>query len=296
MPTPFSSGQAEHDYIVARARELGLDPEAVLAVAAHEGISLPARVGDSGTSFGPWQLHAGGRLPSGIAQQGSGYANEWANSQEGIDYALEGIASLARGQTGPAAVRTIVYSFEQPQAPGPEATAALATYTAGGGPSVAGSSSGAQQGAGGVAIVDPRTGEPSGLYTPPTGPQPTVPTHGGNLLPDVGPINSLEKFLAFITSWRFAELVGGALLLAIGLVLLGRQFGVNAGPGFVKSAASTTEGGVPDAFRGAPGPAPSDSYTPSETRRASRRRSVYLPGDEPRRVRSNAGPGDTIPY
>jgi hypothetical protein len=33
---------------------------------------------------------------------------------------------------------------------------------------------------------------------------------------------------AFFTSWRFAEVVGGALLLLVGLVLLGRQFGARS--------------------------------------------------------------------
>lgn len=40
----------------------------------------------------------------------------------------------------------------------------------------------------------------------------------------LGPINSVEKLISFLTSWRFAEVVGGVLLLVVGLVLLGKQF------------------------------------------------------------------------
>lgn len=36
-----------------------------------------------------------------------------------------------------------------------------------------------------------------------------------------------KKLFEFITSWRFAEVVGGFLLLIVGLVLLGRQFGLS---------------------------------------------------------------------
>ena len=50
----FPTAAAEQAYIRARATQLGLDPEAVLAVAAHEGVSLPSEIGDQGTSFGPW--------------------------------------------------------------------------------------------------------------------------------------------------------------------------------------------------------------------------------------------------
>lgn len=42
------------------------------------------------------------------------------------------------------------------------------------------------------------------------------------------PFKSVEQALTFLTSWRFAEVVGGFALLVVGLVLLGKQFGVNA--------------------------------------------------------------------
>ena len=48
---------------MANAPRYGVDPAAALAVAAQEGLS--GRVGDAGTSFGPFQLHRGGALPAG---------------------------------------------------------------------------------------------------------------------------------------------------------------------------------------------------------------------------------------
>jgi cell wall-associated NlpC family hydrolase len=64
-------------------------------------------VGDHGTSFGPFQLHAGGKLPAG---KGSA----WAHSNAGIDYALRGMAKVAGGLTGKAAVSAISSRFEIP--------------------------------------------------------------------------------------------------------------------------------------------------------------------------------------
>lgn len=43
-----------------------------------------------------------------------------------------------------------------------------------------------------------------------------------------GPINSIEGLIKFVTSWRFYEILGGFALLLVGLILLGRQFGVSA--------------------------------------------------------------------
>lgn len=107
-------------YIARRARTLGLDPAAVLSVASAEGLS--GGVGDYGTSFGPFQLHVGGALPSGRGRS-------WAESQAGIDYALRQIAGVARGQRGRPAIASIVHRFERPAAPGPEVERAWAAYS-----------------------------------------------------------------------------------------------------------------------------------------------------------------------
>jgi murein DD-endopeptidase MepM/ murein hydrolase activator NlpD len=118
-------------YILQRSRQLGLDPRAVRAVASVEGLS--GAVGDQGTSYGPFQLHRGGALPSGRGRQ-------WAESKAGIDYALRQIQGVAGGMTGQQAVANIVRRFERPADPTGEIARALAAY---GGPLPKGGAGGA---------------------------------------------------------------------------------------------------------------------------------------------------------
>jgi hypothetical protein len=106
-------------YIIAQARRRGLDPNAVLGIAAHEGLS--GGVGDSGTSYGPFQLHRGGALPAGKSQQ-------WAESKAGISYALDRIAGVARGLRGRQAVEAISRRFERPADPASEIADAMRHY------------------------------------------------------------------------------------------------------------------------------------------------------------------------
>lgn len=128
--SPLTHDQAV-SYIEQRAAQLNLDPQAVLAVAAQEGIG--GGVGDSGTSFGPWQLHVGGAFPSQVggvstsdwsAQQ----KQDWAWSPAGIDYALTRIQSVAQGLSGAAAIQNIVTLFERPANPNAEIQGALNAY------------------------------------------------------------------------------------------------------------------------------------------------------------------------
>jgi hypothetical protein len=107
--------------IIADARRMGVDPAAALSIAAVEGLS--GGIGDNGSSFGPFQLHVGGAFPSGIG--GTAADKEaWANSAKGIAYAMEHIASVARGLTGQAAINAISSRFERPDnVPGEEAAA-----------------------------------------------------------------------------------------------------------------------------------------------------------------------------
>jgi cell wall-associated NlpC family hydrolase len=100
---------------------MGLDPNAVLAVAHMEG--LGGGVGDNGTSFGPFQLHLGGAMPRGV-----GNPQQWANSPAGIDYALQRIASVARGQKDAQAISSIVSRFERPANPAGEIAGAERAY------------------------------------------------------------------------------------------------------------------------------------------------------------------------
>lgn len=126
------SGQAESAYLVQRARQFGLDPGAVLSVASVEEPGLTNAIGDYGTSFGPFQLHAGGSLPAEIFARGADFANQWANSPQGIDYGLAGEAKVAHGLSGAAAIRAIVggpgYGFERPANPAAEVSTAEQRY------------------------------------------------------------------------------------------------------------------------------------------------------------------------
>lgn len=132
-----------------------LDAQAELAVARQEGLS--GRVGDNGTSFGPNQLHANGALPAWVWQRGPAFAQKWAWSPEGIDYALAGAAKAAGTSRGAAAVHRIVTNFERPADPAGEIQRALAAYggrPAGGG-SIATVPNAATPAASGASALDP---------------------------------------------------------------------------------------------------------------------------------------------
>lgn len=118
-------------YIRSRSAQLGIDPNAALAVAQQEGWG--GGIGDNGTSFGPWQLHVGGAFPSSVQGQPtsswtSSQKQSWAWSKGGIDYALSRIASVAKGQQGSQAIDSIVTRFERPANPGAEVLGATAAY------------------------------------------------------------------------------------------------------------------------------------------------------------------------
>lgn len=280
----FASPSQELAYIKQEAAALGLDPEAVLAVAVQEGGTLPSNVGDQGTSFGPWQEHAGGALPGGVAQRGEEYAQEWANSQQGIDDALGKIAGVAKGQTGSAAVHSIVYGFENPLNPGAEYAAAVANYQAGKQPGLT-SNPGTNAGPNSMIPATPRniakTGGSGGLGAA-----------AGT--PGFGSISSVTDALKFLTSWRFAEVVGGFLLLLVGLYLLGRQFGLAVpAPGpLARSSLQASE-----TFQFEPGEAEYASRQPTSRARKTRMVSHTLPVDRKpaRRPAAEYDYGD-VPY
>lgn len=116
------SDAALQNYIREQSVRRGLDPDAVLAVATVEG-GFGGAVGDSGSSYGPFQLHVGGALPAGRS-------NAWARSNAGISYALNKIASVAKGLTGKDAISAIVTKFERPAAPQAEIDKAVGVYRA----------------------------------------------------------------------------------------------------------------------------------------------------------------------
>jgi hypothetical protein len=116
--------------IAQLARQYGLDPAAVIAVARGE-VGLVNRTGDigdlgGGGSYGPFQLYAQGALPSRY-RGNSQAADQWAWSPEGIRYALSKMASSgAKGLTGRAAVDTIIRRFERPADPDKSVANAIA--------------------------------------------------------------------------------------------------------------------------------------------------------------------------
>lgn len=107
-----------------------LDPAATLAVASREGLS--GAIGDGGHAFGDFQLNnAGGVITGKFAGMTPAQIEAWANSPQGITYALAGLAKVAANQTGSQAVNSIVTGFERPaNIPGEiaGATAALGSY------------------------------------------------------------------------------------------------------------------------------------------------------------------------
>jgi hypothetical protein len=110
-------------YIRARAGKYGIDPKAALAVARMEGLS--GGVGDGGHAFGPFQLNDAGGVITGRA----GDHRQFAESQAGIDFALERMAQAgARGKKGFAAIDAIVRNFERPADPDHEVAGARAAY------------------------------------------------------------------------------------------------------------------------------------------------------------------------
>jgi hypothetical protein len=165
--------------------QYGLDPRAVASIAMNESSGRRNAVGDSGTSFGAFQLHRGGALPAG-----KGLA--WASSLPGILYALRQMsASGARGLHGQAAVSAIARNFERPANPGAEIATALSYYRnpgfarGGGGPPVRMGGGGGGGGGGGAPRMAPPLSPP---VLPPIQVQPMAPMAPAQ--------NALQAFIA----------------------------------------------------------------------------------------------------
>lgn len=198
-------------YVLKQAPKYRLDPNAVVAVALQEGIS--GHVGDSGSSFGPWQLHKGGAYPSSAPQQPD-QANAWAWSPAGIDYALGRMSTVAGGLKGRQAVHAIVYQFERPANPKGEYDAAIKALPRSDGGT-----------GGGSGILGDIL---SGAYhsTP-------IPTAVGAVEGAKGVVDtasSIGNFLGSLTDPRFwlraVEVIGGGIILMLGLYLLARSVGL----------------------------------------------------------------------
>jgi hypothetical protein len=170
--------------VAAVTRELAkfpnLDRRAILAIASQEG--LGGGIGDQGTSFGPFQLHQGGALPSGIPLSS---AQQWAWSPAGLDYALSNIARVAGGLRGAPAIEAISTRFERPANPAAEIAGAERAY----GLPVTGGAAIQYAGAGG--------GSPAGMPSAaPAGPSSAAPDtralFARALLAAIGPTGQLN--------------------------------------------------------------------------------------------------------
>ena len=207
-------------YVEQVAPKYGLDPAAVLAVASQEG--LGGGIGDQGTSFGPWQLHAGGALPpQEYGGPNSPQTQGWAWSTAGVDYALAQIAASASGLSGLPAIEAIVTGFERPANPSKEISGAASHY---------GSFSG---GGAGVSAQDlslnllPGVGS-GGLFSIGSGVASSTETLAKN---------ELSGVLEYIV--RGALLIGGLALAMLALVLFARAFGSQLNVPAVSKVADT---------------------------------------------------------
>jgi len=197
-------------YVEQVAPKYGLDPAAVLAVAHQEG--LGGGIGDSGTSFGPFQLHAGGALPQEEYQGAySPETQHWSWSPEGVDYALAQMQAHASGLSGAAAIEAIVTQFERPANPTKEIQGAEQAY-----PQFAGGASDLGFTSTGLDLGPKMRGQtPTGVAT--------VEGLGGKLL---SPVEDVV--------FRGLLILGGLAFALIGIVLLVRAF---TGQTIVKQAA-----------------------------------------------------------
>lgn len=113
---PLKGGGAVR--VIAQACvDYGVDTRAAIANALLEGAG--GGIGDQGTAYGPFQIHAtDGRLAQFKGRPKSDKTvNGWAWSANGLQYAIRSMVNgkpSAKGLTGHAAVYAIVYGFEQP--------------------------------------------------------------------------------------------------------------------------------------------------------------------------------------
>lgn len=200
--------------IIAGGVRRALDPFALIAVSQSEGLS--GKIGDNGHAFGPFQLNdAGGQFPSTLkGQSTAGWSqpqkNAWAWSQEGIDYALDRAAVVARGQRGTTAITSLVTRFEKPRNPGNEVAAATQNYTA---------------------LIASTGGNPDQISTKLVGSNPSL---GGLIdgIPGVSSVEAVAGFLGKLTDpsylLRGMQILAGAVLVLTGIVLLTRQVALAA--------------------------------------------------------------------
>lgn len=112
-PTHAVIPQSVFDFIQQGSIKRELDPDAVRAVVSQEGQS--GKIGDNGHAFGPFQLNdAGGVITGMFPNKTPEEIQAWAMSPDGLNFALDHIATVAKGLKGSDAVVAIVDGFERP--------------------------------------------------------------------------------------------------------------------------------------------------------------------------------------
>jgi hypothetical protein len=208
-------------YIARQSASYGLDPAAVLSVAAGEGLSTagyagphpdPAAGAPNAFAVGPFQLNSAGALGnSPAAHFDSQSASAWAWSTDGIDWALGQIAGVAHGKSGSDAIWAIVHMFERPANPDLSTTNAQGRYPAY-----------YQQ----YSNIEDITG--SAPYTPTPGASTTSATAGASssssggsntfqLVPGFGPWPGIKISSGFL--WAALLFGGGILAIVVGLLI-----------------------------------------------------------------------------
>lgn len=145
-PHPAASGPSGDvvSIITSVANELGVDPKLAIAIAQEESGLDPTKVGDSGTSFGLFQLHQGGELGDLTPDQAKdpttnarvALAEVAAVAKAHPDWSPGQIAAAAQRPTDPTGYATAVNSlYANPTTTSTAASGSLAA-TGGGGPIV----------------------------------------------------------------------------------------------------------------------------------------------------------------
>lgn len=288
-PTPPATGinlpiygKSLFDYIFERSKQLGLDPYAVESVVPHEG-GYQGAIGDQGSSFGPFQLHVNGRLPSEIAAKGSAFSASWANSPTGLDYALNGIrAAVPSGTSGYQAIEAQVTDFEQPakkNLPG-EIAASKSSYDT---LKAQSDLSGSDPGHAITSFLGGAT--QAGLNADMT--VLNAANDAAKHIPGVAQVEDLFSGIGDFSKWasdpnnwlRVGEVIAGGILATIGLIMFGRSLiAPSSSPtGQLRGSASTVAGAAAAPARARS--SRSASRGRSEARAASQAASAQLQAD-----------------
>lgn len=279
-PTPVNTGgtsaavEADQTLFVNQvAAATGLDPRVVYAWVKDE--AAYSKGGTGGENFLNLRPAAG---DVGVTGQSPGGFDQFANVQDAIHSSVNRIHQSfiwTNPELGGPGLGTVVAQHGTPA----QQIAAIASsgwdsghYGGLGGPALLQDFPGGAKAAGGAASSTPlnSAGTGGGLGIP-------NPVSG---ITDV--FSSVSSFFSFLTSWRFAEVLGGSLLLLVGLYLLGRQFGVSVPiPGPLGAAASQ---------------APQQPVQARELKTVKVKELDYKPSWSQKRAKSTAQPSNEVPF